>query len=220
VLVTSTICVVLTGLPEVLFPGLPDPLVRLLKLSMGPLSGAIALSYLGIWLGGVREDVIVAPHHRLGVRHSALLRGRLGVLAVLASSREFHRLLEATAVINLVSVLLAIVTALRAATMGDPLARWMVLACLCLAGMVSGLYLRSLNIAGFGLGTWIFTAACTVAYFLIVSALVIIRNRQKPAARAPGGPSVGGRSCHGPAHRLGLALQGGTRFLAHGPLQW
>jgi GGDEF domain-containing protein len=175
---TSTICVVLSGLPEVLFPGMPDRVVRLLKLSMGPLSGAIALNYLGIWLGGVREDVIV---HRITTWGAGVLLVSavvLGVLALLASSQEFHHLLEATAVINMGSVLLAIVTALRAATLGDPLARWMVLACTSLAGMVSGLYLRSLNIEGFGLGTWIFTAVCTVAYFLIVSALVIIRNRQ------------------------------------------
>jgi GGDEF domain-containing protein len=87
-------------------------------------------------------------------------------------------LLVTTAAITLAAVLMSIVAAIRAATLGDPLARWMVLACCSLAGMTAGLYLRVLHIEGFGLGTWIFTAACTVAYFLIVSALVIMRNRE------------------------------------------
>jgi GGDEF domain-containing protein len=76
------------------------------------------------------------------------------------------------------AVLLGIVVAVRAATLGDPLARWMVLACACLAVMVYGLYLRGLKVEGFGLGTWLLTATCTVAYFLVATALVILRNRQ------------------------------------------
>jgi len=44
--------------------------------------------------------------------------------------------------------------------------------------MTAGLYLRGLHIAGFGLGTWISTAAVTVAYFLMATALVIMRIRQ------------------------------------------
>ena len=178
VVITGASSLVRTGLPEMLLPGMPDGLLRLLKVSTGPLSGAIALNYLGMWLGGGREDPIV--HRITAWGSSALLfcAVTLGVLVAQASSQEFHRLLEATAVVTMVAVLLGIVVSVRAAMMGDPLARWMVLACVCLAGMVSGLYLRSLQIEGFGLGTWILTAACTVAYFLMVSALVIMRIRQ------------------------------------------
>ena len=73
--------------------------------------------------------------------------------------------------------LLAAIAAIRAAVLGDPLARWMVLACAFLAVMVCGLYLRGLNVEGFGLGTWILTAVSTVAYLLIVTVLVIVRTR-------------------------------------------
>jgi len=73
---------------------------------------------------------------------------------------------------------LGIVVSVRAAALGDPLARWMVLACACLAAMTTGLYLRGLQVQGFGLGTWILTAAITVAYFLMATVLIIMRNRE------------------------------------------
>jgi len=178
VAITGTSCVVMTGLPEVFFPGIPERAMMLLKAGMGPLAGAVALNYLGNWLGGLREDVIV---HRITAWGSGVLFLCAIVLALLATqttSQEFHRLLVATAAINMVPVLLGIVVSVRAATLGDPLARWMVLACLGLAGMTAGLYLRGLRVEGFGLGTWIFTATITVAYFLIASVLIVIRNRQ------------------------------------------
>ena len=178
VAITSTYCVVMSGLPEVLFPGEPDRKVMLLKASAGPLAGAVALNYLGIWLGGIREDLIVYRITAWGSGTLSFSAIVLTVLTVRVSSQDFHPLLLATATINMAAVLLAIIAAFRAAMLGDPLARWMVLACACLAGMVSGLDLRGLHIEGFGLGTWILTAICTVAYFLIVSVLVITRNRQ------------------------------------------
>ena len=178
VVITSASCVVITGLPEILFPGIPDRVLNLLKLSMGPLSAAIALNFLGIWLGGMREDLIVYRITTWGSVSLFFSALAIGVLAVQASSQEFHQLLEIAAALTMVAVLLGLVASIRAATLGDPLARWMVLACTCMTGMAVGLYLRGLNIEGFGLGTWIFTATCTVAYFLIASVLVIMRNRE------------------------------------------
>jgi GGDEF domain-containing protein len=177
VVVTSTACVVLSGLPGVLWPGVPEWIMMVFKASMGPLSGAIALNYLGIWLGGMREDVIV---HRITVWGAgALLVAAIvqGVLTTQYSRHDFHQLLLAAAFINLVSVALAAAAAVRAAALGDPLARWMVLACGCLAVMVSGLYMRGLQVPGPGTGIWMLTATCTVAYFLIVTVLVIMRTR-------------------------------------------
>jgi GGDEF domain-containing protein len=178
VVVTSTACVVMSGLFEAFFPGERYKVMLLLKASTGPLAGAIALKYLGIWLGGMQEDVIV---HRITAWGSGVLFFCAFVLALSAlqvSNQDVHSLMLATATINMAAVLLALVTALRAATLGDPLARWMVLACISLAGMVFGLDLRVLRVEGYGLGVWVFTAVCTVAYFLIVSVLVIMRNRQ------------------------------------------
>ena len=57
------------------------------------------------------------------------------------------------------------------------------LAGVCLAIEVYGLYLRRLNIEGYGLGTWILTAVCTVAYFLVGSVVVITRIRRAAGFR-------------------------------------
>jgi GGDEF domain-containing protein len=177
VAVTSSACVVLTGLPEALWPGAPARLLMVLKASLGPLSGAIALNYLGIWLGGMREDLIV---HRITAWGSGALLFSFSAMAVWAiqtSSQDFPQLLLIAAGISAAVVLMAAIAAIRAAVLGDPLARWMVLACAFLAVMVCGLYLRGLNVEGFGLGTWILTAVSTVAYLLIVTVLVIVRTR-------------------------------------------
>jgi len=176
--ITGTSCVVMTGLPEAFLPGLPERLVMLLKASLGPLAGAIALNYLGIWLGGIREDVIVYRITAWGAGAVFLAAIGLAIVAAQVSSPDFRQLLAATAAVNMAAVVLGLVATIRAANLGDPLARWMVLACLCLAAMASGLYLRGLHVEGLGLGTWAFTAACTVAYFLMVTVLVISRDRE------------------------------------------
>jgi len=178
VLITGTGCVVMTGLTEVLWPWIPDRLEMLLKASLGPLGGAIALYYLGIWLGGITEDVIV---HRISAWGGVSLFFASLVLAFMVvgvSEEEFHQLLIATAVVNMAAAVMGLIICVRAAAMGDPLARWMVLACVALVLLVAGLYLRGLNVPGFGLGTWIATALLTVTYFLACIVLVIMRTRQ------------------------------------------
>jgi GGDEF domain-containing protein len=178
VVITGTSCVVLTGLPEVIFPGMSDGLSLLLKTTSGPLAGSIALHYLGIWLGGMEEDVIVHRVTSWGARAAFFGAMVLALLATVASSQDFRLLLQAASIVTMMAVLLASIASIRAAMLGDPLARWMVLACACLIGMVSGLSLKVLHVAGFGVATWIVTAACTVAYFSIVTVLVIMRNRK------------------------------------------
>ncbi|MBE0586519.1 MAG: hypothetical protein IH617_00560, partial [Hydrogenophaga sp.] len=144
VVLTGASCVVMTGLPEALFPFLPGHPLRVLKASLGPLAGGVALYYLGGWLGGAREDALV---HRLTAWGGAAVFLAAVVLALLASqvsSDQYHPVLLAAAVVNMVPVLLALVAVIRANRRGDPLARWMLLAIVCLAAMVSGLYLRGL----------------------------------------------------------------------------
>ena len=178
VLLTGTSCVLMTGVMEVFFPGLPERLLMLLKTGMGPLAGAIALVYLGIWLGGMREDVVV---YRLTAWGGAVLMlgtAGLTLAAAVVTPQDFRGLLAYTAVVNMAAAVLAILATLRAAMLGDPLARPMVVACVLLALMVGGHYLNGLKMPGFGLGTWILTAVLTVSYYLLVSVLVIERNRQ------------------------------------------
>jgi GGDEF domain-containing protein len=177
VVLTGSSCVLMTGLPEVVFPGFPDGVVMVLKATMGPLSAAVALNFLGIWLGGMSEDPMVYRITSWGSGALFLSAVALALTTALVSSQEFHPLLRASAAITLAAALLGVGVSIRAAMLGDPLARWMVLAWVCMAGMVAGLYLRGLRIEAYGLGTWILTAACTLAYFLIVSMLVVRRIR-------------------------------------------
>ena len=48
------------GLPQLVFPDLAPRAVLVAEASLGPLSGALALSYLGIWLGVVATDRLIA----------------------------------------------------------------------------------------------------------------------------------------------------------------
>lgn len=180
VLVAGASCVVMTGLPDVLWPGLlPEWMMQGIKGSLGPLAGALALYYLGIWLGGNREDPTVYHITSWGAIALFIAGVGLGLLAMLATPTEFRELLLATAIVNFAAAVLGLIAALRAAALGDPLARWMTLACVGLAATVVGLYLRGLNVPGFGLGTWIATALIAVLYFLSCTALIIVRNRQQ-----------------------------------------
>lgn len=178
VLLAGGSCVVMSGLPEVLFPALPERLLMVLKAGLGPLAGAVALHYLGYWLGGAREDALVHRFTGWGAVPVLVAAVALALLAARVDSAHFRPLLMAAAVVNLVPVLLALVAVQRAARLGDPLARWMLLALLCLAAAVAGLYARGLGLSGTGTGTWLFTALATMVYFLMAFALGFLRNRQ------------------------------------------
>ena len=119
VVIGGATCVLMTGLPEVFWPELPQRLVMLLKITLVPLSGAIALNYLGNWLGGKREDVIVYRFTVWGARVLFFSSIALAVLALQTSSDELRRLLVAAAAINMTAVLLGTVATIRAAALGD-----------------------------------------------------------------------------------------------------
>ncbi len=174
----SLTAVLLSGLPETLYPGLPHGLLLPLKVGLGPLSCALGLHFLGLWLGGGREDRIL--HRMTSWGCYAMLIGGL-VLMVLATQvapgAQAETLLILSAQLSEVMVVLTMIVAVRATVLGDPLARWLVVACVLLAGMITGLYLRALNVDGVTLGWRIFTAACTVLFVLIVMVLIIVRNR-------------------------------------------
>ena len=177
IVLTGTSCVLMTGLLEVLIPDLPTTAVRVLQSSLGPLSGALALTYLGLWLGVAAEDPLV--HYTIAWGSYALVLTALltAALALLDPLEATVRLNVLTALVNSISVALVTVASVRAAMLGDRLARWMVLACLFMAGMVAGLYGHNLRWGKMGLGMSALTAFCTVAYFQIVMGLGIRRNR-------------------------------------------
>jgi len=177
-LLTGSSCIVLSGLPEQVFPHLPPLTVLIFKASLGPLSGALALTYLGQWLGVAAEDPWV---HRSIVWGSALLIAAgmmLAAFLVFTQGANPAAFLTTAALVNCLSVLLATFASARAAKLGDPLARWMVVACLLLAMSVAGLVSHSLNQGAESPLFWSVTAASTVGFFLVVVALGATRNRQ------------------------------------------
>ncbi len=74
-------------------------------------------------------------------------------------------------------MVLGLVAVVRAAKLGDPLARWMGVGMVCLAAATVGLYAKGLSVEGPGLVIWLATAVLTLAYFLIASVLGLVRNR-------------------------------------------
>lgn len=178
VLLVGGSCVVMSGLPEALFPWLGGRAMMVVKAGLGPAAGAMALYYLGNWLGGSHEDRRVFRVATWGGATVGLAAVVLAAMATQADPGSFRQLLMAAAVVNMVPVLLAVVAVKRAAQRGDPLAQWMLVAVACLAVMVAGLYLKGLQVPGIGLTAWVITAVVTVAYFLLASGLVLLRYQQ------------------------------------------
>jgi len=176
--VTGTSCVLLSGLPEDLFPGLPVVPVLALKASLGPLSGVMVLVYLKQWLGVAAEDRFV--HHTINWGSISLLAGTvaISVLCMLFADSWHTEILLIAAVFNAVAVLLATATSVRAAQLGDKLARTMTLGCLALAVSLSGLFAHQLMPENTALPIWIATSFSTVVFFMIMVSLGLRRNRQ------------------------------------------
>jgi GGDEF domain-containing protein len=176
-LLAGSSCVVLSGLPEDVFPTLPPTTMLIFKASLGPLSGALTLTYLGQWLGVAAEDRLV--HRTIVWGAAALIASAVGMAAVLVmyADKSSEVILIVAAWVNCASVLMATFASARAAQLGDTLARWMVVACLLLAISVSGLYAHSLRQTAMHPVVWLITSCGTVGFFLVVVALGITRNR-------------------------------------------
>lgn len=178
IVLTGGSTILLSGLPETLVPSLGALTLLPLKASVGPLSGALAVTYLGVWVGAARDDPMVRWAVSAGSLFLVVAAAVLAALALSALPAHSGQVMAGAAAVNAVSVVLAAVVAIRSATLGDALARWMAAACLCLAGMVGGVYAKALHVSSPGLGLWVFAAVSTVCYFLIVIALTSLRNRE------------------------------------------
>jgi GGDEF domain-containing protein len=182
ILVTGGSSVLMSGLPEILFPGLQAATLLPLKAVAGPVSGALALTYLGIWMDATHTDRMMRGIVQFGSYVLVLTAVGLAFLALQATSWTPTSILTLALTVNVVSVALATLVAIRGATYGDRLARWMVVACACLLFMVLGLYAKAMGVS-LGLGGWTLTALATVGYFLIVIVLTILRNREERRLR-------------------------------------
>jgi GGDEF domain-containing protein len=172
----GSVCVLMSGLPELLFPDIPERLLMVLKASLGPLAGALGLRFLGIWIGGAREDRLLYAVTVWGCLLMLIAAAALAVLAVIIPVQDFPSLLLMAAAVNAITVLLILLVSVRATLMGDPLALWLVLASLLLAGMMTGLYLHALKVP-LSLVWWLLTASAALLFVLIVMVLIIVRNR-------------------------------------------
>jgi GGDEF domain-containing protein len=166
-----------SGLPEYLWPDSPATLMLVLRCSLGPLSGAIALNYLGLWLGSTAEDTRIGATVVGGSIFLALGAVALGIAASTASPSADRDVMAFSAIVSCVGVALMLYVSVRASQLGDPLARWMVVAGLFLAIMVAGLHTYQLNPGYLSPVLLTLTAFSVVAFFLVVVALTINRNR-------------------------------------------
>lgn len=178
VLMLGSCAILMTSLPALWFPELPASVLLTLKASMGPLCGALSLIYLGLWLGAAAEDRIVYYCLAWG---ATVLVGTAVLLAFWALNYEGPnpgQVIQVAAGFSGGAMLLALGVSVRAHVLGDELARWMVVACFFLAGMILGLYTYTLHPSWFGWEGMALTAFCTVAHFLLATALAVRRNRQ------------------------------------------
>lgn len=178
VLMLGSCAMLMTSLPALWFPELSPTIWLTLKASLGPLCGALSLIYLGLWLGTAAEDRVVYYCLAWG---ATVLIGTSVLLAFWTLNYEGQSpedVIKVAAGFSGAAVLLALGVSVRAHVLGDELARWMVVACVFLAGMSLGLYTYTLHPAWFGWQGMSLTAFCTVAYFLLATALAVRRNRQ------------------------------------------
>lgn len=147
------------------------------KVALGPLSGALALFYLGIWFGNLAQDPWLDRLIHWGSFAQCLAAAAL-LVSVVLWPQHGRLLLIAAFIVNLASVIMALAATARGVALGDRLAMAMVAACVCLGVMVIGLYAKGLGWASSNL-LWALTAICTVVYFLVTTVLTIQRNRQR-----------------------------------------
>ncbi|CAN6484133.1 unnamed protein product [Victoria cruziana] len=169
-------CVLMSGLPQMLLDNPPERLLAKLDIAAGPLGCGIGLRYLGLWVGGSRED---RPIYLLSVITSLgmlLFTLVLAILGGMESIYDFSRLQVASAWSLGVAVVITTLIAIRAMTRGDPLARWLVLACPVLGVAAVVLNLRVLHYP-MSLPVQALGAFAVVLFVFICTMLVIARHR-------------------------------------------
>ena len=177
VVLTGSSCMLMSGWVEAVLPDLPAIFTSVLKASLAPLNGALALTYLGHWLGVEKED-------RLS--HRIVIFVTLGLIATATGAAAAVLLLgpeaavtpmEFSAVLSTLGAVAGLVITVRAAILGDDLARWMVWACLFLIVMVVGMFAQALFPSYMAWPLMALVVLCVISHFLVVTALTVKRNR-------------------------------------------
>jgi GGDEF domain-containing protein len=177
IVLTASSCMLMSGWVEAVLPDLPMILTAVLKAGLAPLNGALALTYLGHWLGVEKED-------RLS--HSVVICVTLGLVATAVGAAGAVLLsgpvptttpIEFSAVFSTLGAVAGLAITVRAAILGDDLARWMVWACLCLIVMVVGMFAQAMFPSYMAWPLMALVVFCILSHFLVVTALTVKRNR-------------------------------------------
>ena len=176
VLLTGTICAMLTGLWQIFFPDFSPLLIHTLQNSLGLICAALWLNYLGLWLGVATEDRMLGLTINLGAIVLVLVAGAMAVLTLVSPQQDWHDLLLLAALLNGASIALPTMAAIRAVTLGDQLAKGVFVDNVLLACMVYGLYARGLNV-DMGIGACVVTAVSTVGSIMLGTYLGLRRDR-------------------------------------------
>jgi GGDEF domain-containing protein len=190
VLLTGASSVVMSGLPEYLLDITDERLLLPAKVAMGPLSGSLTLTYLGIWFGQGFEDRFLRRLIVYGAFIMFLAAACMVAWVYLSPVVPARIQLGVSAGINILSAVIACMAAVRGTMLGDRLARWLLLASLFLAVLVVGLYSKGMKLNA-SPWVWSLTAICTAGYFLVVTMLTVVRNESlKRLARLARGNSL------------------------------
>ena len=176
VLLTGITCMMLTGLSHSLLGDVSPLLVHTLQNSLGLLCAALSLNYLGLWLGVAIEDRVVGLTINLGATALLLAAAVMAVLTLASAPQDWRDLLLLTALINGGAILLPTVAAIRAVTLGDRLAKGILVDNVFLACMAAGLYARSLDIE-LSIAACVLTAVSTVGSIMLGTSLGLRRDR-------------------------------------------
>ncbi len=174
---------VLIGISALLMTGLPEHMLDITdenfllpaKMTLGPITGAVAVSYLGIWLGVTADNKGVGRVLFWTSVLTALSAMVVLVMHVAVSAWPVRQGLAISGTITLLSVIVSALVSARTAVLGDKLAWGMTLACLCMVMMVAGLYSKGMHLP-LGDAVWALTAVAAVANFVMTTGLTFMRN--------------------------------------------
>lgn len=171
-------CMLFTGLVEHAIPSISWTAMLALRTSLVPLSGALALIYLGLWMGAAYEDRLVHACVAWGSKVLLASAATLGSFALVLDESHAMDLVAISALVSAFGVVLGAIASARAAQLGDSLARWMAVACVLLAVAEAGLFANLVQLPFYGDGLRVLTALSTVAFFLVCSAVGYRRSRE------------------------------------------
>ena len=191
VLVLGGSGVVGSGLPLALFPELSPQTLQTMQSIIAPLSGALVLWYLGVWLGVALVDRMLYVTINWGAAAMVGVAGLQALIGLGLISTGSLNPLWISAVVSTTGVLFALHASVRAYRLGDDLARWMAVACGFLGVMVVGLYTCALWPTAIPVGGKAVIALCALVHFLMGIRLSMRRNQANSRLKRRASDTVG-----------------------------